>query len=65
MPTKIYTTWDAAKKLLVSRETLYVWLRDGKIPKPKQIQLGNKTQYLWTDSDIKAARKYKLKERKA
>jgi len=62
MPKKTtYTTSEVADKLLVSRETLYVWLRGKQIPEPKQIRLGKKTQYLWTDSDIEAAKKRKLK----
>ena len=58
---KTYTTSEVAEKLLVSRETLYVWLRESKIPAPKQIKLGKKTQYLWTDVDIEAAKKFKLR----
>ncbi len=49
---RTYTTSEVANKLLVSRETLYVWLRGKQIPEPKQIRLGKKTQYLWTDSDL-------------
>jgi predicted DNA-binding transcriptional regulator AlpA len=58
---RIYTTSEVANKLLVSRETLYVWLRGKQIPEPKQIRLGKKTQYLWTDSDIEAAKERKQK----
>lgn len=54
---KTYTTSEAAEKLSISRETLYQWLRSGKIQAPQQIKLGAKTQYLWTDKDIEAARK--------
>ena len=53
---KTYTTSEAAEKLGVSRETLYQWLRTAKIPGPQQIKLGSKTQYLWTDKDIQAAK---------
>jgi excisionase family DNA binding protein len=53
---KTYTTSEAAEKLGVSRETLYQWLRAAKIPAPEQIKLGAKTQYLWTDKDIQAAK---------
>jgi predicted DNA-binding transcriptional regulator AlpA len=61
MTDRTYTTSEVADKLLVSRETLYVWLRGKQIPEPKQIRLGKKTQYLWTDSDIEAANERKLK----
>lgn len=54
---KTYTSSEAAKKLGVSRETLYQWLRAGRIPAPQQITLGKKKQYLWTEEDIEAARK--------
>lgn len=53
---KTYTTSEAAEKLNISRETLYQWLRSGKIQAPQQIKLGAKTQYLWTDKDIQAAK---------
>jgi excisionase family DNA binding protein len=61
MSKRTYTTSEVAEKLQLSRETLYVWLREGKIPAPQQIRLGKKTQYLWTDADIKAANNYKLR----
>jgi len=63
MPKKTYTTSEVAEKLLISRETLYQWLRHGKIPEPRQIRLGTKTQYLWTDGDIETAKKYKIGRR--
>jgi len=53
---KTYTTSEVAEKLGISRETLYQWLRAGKIPVPEQIRLGTKTQYLWTEKDIQAAK---------
>jgi len=58
---KTYTTSEAALKLGVSRETLYQWLRAAKFPAPKQIKLGTKTQYLWTDKDIQAAKAVRRK----
>lgn len=64
MSEKTYTTSEAAQKLALSRETLYQWLRAGKIPEPRQITLGTKTQYLWTERDIEAARKFKAERRK-
>lgn len=54
---KTYTSTEAAEKLGISRETLYQWLRSGKIEAPSQIKLGAKTQYLWTAEDIERARK--------
>lgn len=61
MAKRTYTTKEVAEKLLVSRETLYVWLRTKQIPEPQQIRLGKKTQFLWTDTDIAAAKERKLK----
>ena len=61
MPKKTYTTKEVADRLLVSRETLYQWMRTKQIPEPKQIKLGKKTQYLWTDADIERAKQRKLK----
>jgi excisionase family DNA binding protein len=61
MGRRTYTTSEVADKLLVSRETLYQWLRAKQIPEPNQIKLGKKTQYLWTNADIAAAKERKLK----
>jgi excisionase family DNA binding protein len=58
---KTYTTSEVADKLKVSRETLYVWMREKQIPEPTQIKLGKKTQYLWTDADVASAKERKLK----
>jgi excisionase family DNA binding protein len=59
MPKRTYTTSEVADKLLVSRETLYQWLRTKQIPEPQQIKLGKKTQYLWTDEDVTAVEQRK------
>jgi excisionase family DNA binding protein len=53
---RTYTTSEVAAKLKVSRETLYQWMRSKQIPEPQQITLGKKTQYLWTDANIAAAK---------
>ena len=53
---KAYTTSQAANKIGISRETVYQWLRAGKIKTPQQIVLGARTQYLWTEKDIEAAK---------
>jgi len=59
MPRKTFTTTEAAAKIGLSRETVYSWLRAGKIPAPQQIRLGKKFQYLWTEADIENAKKAK------
>jgi predicted DNA-binding transcriptional regulator AlpA len=61
MEKKTYTTMEVAEKLGVSRESLYVWMRTKQIREPKQIRLGKKTQYLWSDADVAAAKERKLK----
>jgi excisionase family DNA binding protein len=58
---KTYTTLEVAKKLQVSRQTLYAWMQTKQIPEPTQIKLGKKTQYLWSDADVAAAKERKLK----
>lgn len=59
---RTYTTSEVADKLQISRETLYQWLRSKQIPEPQQIRLGKKTQYLWSDADIAAAKTRKEKK---
>lgn len=58
---RTYTTSEVAAKLQTSRETLYQWMRSKQIPEPQQIRLGKKTQYLWTDANIAAAKARKEK----
>jgi excisionase family DNA binding protein len=59
MTTKTYTTDQAAKKIGVSRQTLYTWIDAGKIEAPKQIQLGKRSMRFWTKADIERVCKFK------
>jgi excisionase family DNA binding protein len=59
METKTYTTDEAAKKIGISRQTLYTWIDAGKIEAPKQIHLGKRSMRLWTKADIELVRNFK------
>jgi excisionase family DNA binding protein len=52
METKTYTTDEAAKKIGISRQTLYTWIAVGKVEAPKPIKLGKRSMRLWTKADI-------------
>jgi len=59
MGTKTYTTAEAAERIGVSRQALYLWIDAGKIEAPKPIELGKRSMRLWTKADIEKARKFK------
>jgi excisionase family DNA binding protein len=54
---KLYTTVQAAKTLGVARDTLYRWMRDGKIRRPKITREGVFQSPLWTEQDLEWMRK--------
>ena len=60
MAPKTYTTDEAAKKIGISRQTLYSWIDAGKIEAPKPIQLGKRSMRLWTKADIERVKRFKI-----
>jgi len=59
MHTKTYTTSEAAERIGVSRQALYLWIGSGKIEAPKQVELGKRSMRFWTKADIEKARRFK------
>ena len=59
MEMKTYTTAEAAEKIGVTRQTLYLWIEADQIEAPKPIKLGQRTMRFWTKADIEKARKFK------
>lgn len=51
-----YRTAEVAEKVGVTKETLYKWLRKGKIPEPDRDYLNYR---IWTEADIRNCLKYK------
>ena len=51
-----YKTSDVAKMVGVTKETLYKWLRQGKIPEPDR---DYRNYRIWTEADIRNCLKYK------
>jgi excisionase family DNA binding protein len=47
-----FTTSEAAAWLGVSRETLYSWIRAGRVTAPPQITLGKRSMRVWSTRDI-------------
>jgi excisionase family DNA binding protein len=56
---KTYTMEEAAKQLGVSRQTLYAWIEAGHVAAPKPTVVGRQSFRLWTEADVKRARKFK------
>jgi predicted DNA-binding transcriptional regulator AlpA len=59
MTSKTYTTAQVAKKLAISRQTLYTWMESGFVVAPEPITVGQRSFRLWTAADIERARKFK------
>lgn len=61
MDQKTYTTREAAEKIGITRQGLYLWIRDGKVKAPKARRIGRSTMRFWTAAEITEARKLKGK----
>jgi len=53
---KFFSTAQAARKIGISRQTLYSWIESGLVKAPKPIRAGVR---LWTQGDIEKAAKTK------
>lgn len=51
-----YSTRFAAKKLGMDAATLSRYIRDGKIPPPKTLEVGGLRIHSWTDADLERVR---------
>jgi len=58
---KCYSTVQAAKLLRIGRDTLYRWLRAGKVAAPPVQEVGGVRVRLWGSKDIEHVRKYVAK----
>jgi excisionase family DNA binding protein len=56
---KAYTMAEAAKRLGISRQTLYSWIEAGNVTAPKPTVIGRQEFRLWSAADIERARKFK------
>jgi len=56
---KTYTTSQVAKSVGISRQTLQVWISDGRIKAPKPVKLANMRVRLWSRADAEKARRFK------
>jgi excisionase family DNA binding protein len=56
---KTYTMAEVAKKLNISRQTLYSWIEAGHVTAPKPTVIGRQSFRLWTAAEIERARKFK------
>jgi excisionase family DNA binding protein len=61
MKPRTYTTYEAAKKIGVSRQTLYTWIGRGDIVAPEVIHAGKISIRLWTLAEIEQAKRFKGK----
>ena len=54
---KQHTTKEAAEKLGVHRVTLQKWIAERKVPAPPTQNIGGGRVRLWSEQDIRKARK--------
>ncbi len=45
----------------ISQSTLDRWLAEGKVPRPKKIQIGVRRFRLWTKADLERVKRHKAK----
>ncbi len=55
-----YTTRQVAKKIGVGHQTLLRWLYARQLAEPERMIFGGQNLRLWTEDDLKRARKYKV-----
>lgn len=58
-PTRTYTTAEAAKRIGISRQSLFTWITKGRIVAPKPVRMGQRSIRFWTMVDIGHALKFK------
>ncbi len=58
MQNKFYTTKEVLKKVKISRNTLFLWLKKGKIPEVARDRNGHR---IFTNKDIQAILDFKHK----
>ncbi|MBI2870114.1 MAG: helix-turn-helix domain-containing protein [Candidatus Omnitrophica bacterium] len=56
MTKKLYTTLEVLRRVKIARNTLYKWLREGKIP---EVYRDRNNFRLFTPSDIQKLLRYK------
>lgn len=56
---RTYSTAKVAKILGVGTETIYRWMHEGKVPTPSLKSLGGMRIRLWSEDDLRSAKKYK------
>ena len=59
-----YSTEAVAKMIGVSRQSIHMWIRGGKIAAPQSVAFGQRPILLWTAADIERAKKVKGSSKK-
>jgi excisionase family DNA binding protein len=57
MKPRTYTTYEAAARIGVSRQSVYTWIRRGEIVAPELIRVGKSFIRLWTLADVERDQK--------
>jgi excisionase family DNA binding protein len=53
------STAQVARKLMIGRDTLHRWIREGKVPAPKKQKIAGISVRIWAAKDIDRVWKYK------
>ena len=56
---KTYSTGEVSRLLGIHKNTLLRWLYAGAIPEPKRGKFVGRNFRIWTERDLKRARRYK------
>jgi len=53
----MYSTREAAKKLGITQAALSTYIKVGKVPAPRTVQIGRLRVHSWSESDVERLRK--------
>ena len=54
-----YSTQQVARKLMIGQNTLFRWIREGKVKAAPKRKITGVTVRVWTPRDVDRVRKYK------
>ena len=57
----MYSTVQVARIIGINKTTLLRWLYAGRVPEPKHVTYAGQDLRMWTEDDLKRARRYKEK----
>jgi DNA-binding transcriptional MerR regulator len=64
MEAQEFSTGEVSRLVGVSVQTLYRWLRQGRLPDPPRVQFGSVAVRVWTARDVERAQVLRIHNRR-